>query len=257
MTFLTRMKAAAKAASLHLLISSAVAALSALLVFTLWFPLPYRKLAGGMQLFWLIVAVDLVTGPLLTLVIFNPLKRRSELVRDIGLIAVIQAFAFGYGLHALSMARPVWLAFEVDLFRIVTRADIDPTLLPEAQSGLARLGYAGPRTIAAHVPKPGDADHLQSVQLAMAGVPPAIQPKYWRGYETQRAQVKKAAKPVNQLRARGAAYAATLDAALVKYGLNESSTGYLPLHSRDDTSWIVLVDRADANVVGYAPLDAY
>ena len=79
MNFSLRFRPALKAASWHVLCSVGVALLAAAVVFGLWYPFPYRDLSGGRELFFLVVAVDVVCGPLLTLVLFNPAKPRAEL----------------------------------------------------------------------------------------------------------------------------------------------------------------------------------
>src|SRR5690349_15163657 len=99
----------AKAAAIHLSLSAAVAGLGAYLVFGLWFPLPYRNMAGGQTLFNLVVSVDLVMGPALTFVAFNRSKRTQVLVRDLAIIGIMQLAALAYGLHVMFIARPVAL----------------------------------------------------------------------------------------------------------------------------------------------------
>ena len=91
-----RFKFAAKAAFVHFGLSLLVGAIVAFLVFTLWFPYPYRELAGGRELFILVMAVDIICGPLLTFVLFSPTKPRKELITDISLIAFIQILALFY-----------------------------------------------------------------------------------------------------------------------------------------------------------------
>ena len=108
----SRFRSAARAAVAHLLCSVGVALLAGALVFGLWFPYPYRELAGGRELFLLIVAVDVVCGPLLTMVLYNPAKPRAELWRDLGLVVIIQLAALGYGLHVVWQSRPVYLVQE-------------------------------------------------------------------------------------------------------------------------------------------------
>src|ERR1043165_7159180 len=75
----TRMRAASRAAVIHLGFSALVGLTTAAIVFGLWFPYPYRDVAGGQYLFMLLVSVDVVCGPLLTMVLFSPLKSRREL----------------------------------------------------------------------------------------------------------------------------------------------------------------------------------
>ncbi|HFB0979533.1 TPA: fimb protein, partial [Neisseria gonorrhoeae] len=67
-----RWRFALKSAGWHLLISLLVAGLAALLVFKVWYPYPYAELTGGLSLYQLVVAVDIVCGPLLTLILASP-----------------------------------------------------------------------------------------------------------------------------------------------------------------------------------------
>ena len=65
----SRWRFALKMAGYHLLVSLFLAGMAALLVFKVWYPYPYAELTGGLQLYKLVVAVDVVCGPLLTLVL--------------------------------------------------------------------------------------------------------------------------------------------------------------------------------------------
>lgn len=115
-----RLKFAVKASAIHLIASALIAVAAAAIVFFVWFPFPYRALAGGQKLFWVLVAVHVACGPLLTLIVFDPKKPRSELKFDFTVIALIQIVCLCYGLYALSSARPVVLAFETDRFVAVS-----------------------------------------------------------------------------------------------------------------------------------------
>ena len=120
--------------SVHFGLSLLVAAIVAVLVFTLWFPYPYRELAGGRELFMLVMAVDIVCGPLLTFVLFSPTKPKKELITDISLIAVIQIIALCYGIWTVWQVRPLFVVQEADRFNIISAANIaseDIKLLPE------------------------------------------------------------------------------------------------------------------------------
>ena len=76
-----------RAAAIHLALSVAVAGLAGLLVFALWYPYPYREISGGRELFLLVVAVDIVIGPLITFAVFNRAKPVAELRRDLAVVA--------------------------------------------------------------------------------------------------------------------------------------------------------------------------
>ena len=54
---------------IHFVASTFVALLALGLVFGLWYPHPLQKAAGVTMLYLLLIGVDLVIGPLLTLVV--------------------------------------------------------------------------------------------------------------------------------------------------------------------------------------------
>lgn len=252
-----RIRPAVIAAFKHLLICLLVAAVVAALVFGLWYPSPYGELSGGQGLFWLIVAVDVVCGPLLTLVIYNPKKPRAELVRDIGLVVLIQLAALGYGLHSLMQARPVWLAYEKDLFRVVSLPDLMPGTLEQAPPDLQALSLVGPKPLGVRLAQGTDADFLQNVQQSMAGNHPAFRPGRWVPYAEQAAQAAAAARPLAELQSRHADQSALIDQAVQRSKRSADTLGFLPLATEHPTGWVVLLDRSTGEPLGYLPLDGW
>ena len=103
-----------KAAGVHLLVSTVIVGLAALLVFYVWYPGELSTMLGGLELFFFVVICELALGPLVSLVIFNPAKPRRELVRDYALVVVVQLAALSYGLYAVALSRPVFLVFVKD-----------------------------------------------------------------------------------------------------------------------------------------------
>jgi hypothetical protein len=244
-----------KAAGLHLLASGFVAALSAALVFMVWYPPPYAALAGGASLFLLIVGVDVVLGPALTAVVASPGKSLAELTRDLAVIVIVQFAAFGYGVYTMALARPVLLVFEVDRLRVVTAADIDSASLRDAPLALRQLSWTGPRMIAAI--KPTDPiEQMQSVELGLAGVDLAMQPKQWREYAVRAAEVWRIARPVSVLLTRYPQAAGEVARIAKEAGQPAQALRFLPLMSRSQ-SWVTVVAEPDAKVVGYLPVDGF
>ena len=121
----SRFQAAFKAMTVHLGLSLLVAAAVALFVFTLWFPYPYRELAGGSELFILVIAVDLVCGPLLTIVLYSPTKPKREILTDISLIVAIQLLALCYGIWTVWQVRPLFVVQEADRLTIISKANLN------------------------------------------------------------------------------------------------------------------------------------
>lgn len=257
MSLALRLKTAAGVALKHLLLSLLVAALVAALVFGVWYPKPYGELSAGQGLFLLIVAVDVVCGPLLTLVIYDLKKPRTELARDIGLVVLIQLAALGYGLNSLMQARPVWLAFEKDLFRVVSAPDLMPGSLNQAPEALRSLSLTGPKPLGVRLAQSSDPDFLQNVQQSMAGNHAAFRPDRWVPYAQQAAQAGKAARPLTALQTRYPEHAALIDAAVRRSGREAATLGYLPLATEQPTDWVVLLDRSSGEPMGYLPLSGW
>ena len=255
-SFQQRVRGATKVSGLHLCASALIALITAAVVLGFWFPFPHRHLADGQRLFWIMVGVDVVCGPLLTLVLFNPAKSRRELRLAKSLVAVIQLAALAYGLYSISLARPVIQAFETDRFAVVSAAEIDPGQLPQAPPAWRTLPWNGPRLIGTR-PARND-EMLLDIDLSLQGIGPGARPSWWQPYEQSIPAVQRRMKKLADLRAaRPAAEQALIDQAVRQTGQPLEALFYLPLTSRkklDD--WIVLLN-AEAVIVGYAPVSGF
>ncbi len=259
-----RIKQAFRAAAGHLLISLAVATIVALLVFKFWFAPPFRELAAGAELFWLIVGVDVVCGPLLTLVVFNPAKSRGELIRDLSLVAVIQLLALGYGVHTLSYARPVALVFEVDRFRLVTFADLDEADAVHTPQWARPWNFSPPRTVGVRKAA-SPTEMIASIDASLQGVESSQRPSWWQDYSLTASQALQRSRSLSELRAKHPTQTALLAAAaseasadpLAQETGDPNALRWLPLVTRRVTDWVALIDPTTARIRGYIHLDGY
>src|SRR6187402_2895116 len=121
-----------RAPLLHATASLLVALTVSAVIFLVWFPGAYATIAGGLNLFFIIVAVDVVSGPFLTAVVADPKKPTRAFRRDVFVIALVQVAALAYGVYVMSMARPVATIFEVDRMRVISAAEVDPEDLNDA-----------------------------------------------------------------------------------------------------------------------------
>lgn len=243
------------ASGIHLGISLCVAVFAAALVFGLWYPYPYGEISGGRELFFLVVAVDVIMGPLITLAIFNRAKPRRELLIDFTVVGLLQLAALGYGLWTVFAARPVHLVFEYSRMTVVHAIDVDADLLAKAPTSLQKLPVTGPTVIALRRFK-NPAEQFDATTAALKGFPLAARSDLWQAYEPVRADVLKEAKPVAELRARFSNQAAQIDRAIAATGKPVTDLRYLPLLSRK-TAWTVLLDTTTAEPLGYLPLDSF
>lgn len=243
------------ASGIHLGISLVIAGLMAWLVFRLWYPYPYSEISGGRELFILVMAVDVVMGPLITLMIFNRAKPRRELMLDLSLVGLLQLAALGYGLWTVFEARPVHLMFEYHRLAVVHAADVDPIALRQAPLALQALPLTGPTLLSLRPFKNAD-EQLQSTMLALNGVPQAVQPALWQSWNAARAEILKESRPVSELKERFAAQSALIEKSLAATGRPADALRYLPLVA-SKTGWTVLIDVQSTEPVGFLPLDSF
>jgi len=244
----------ARAALFHLLGSALIAALAAALVFFLWYPPPYDRLAGGVGLFVLIISVDVVMGPLITFAVFNRRKPMAELRRDLAIVVLLQLGALGYGLNTMFVARPVVLALEGAKFRVVPAVDVLTEELDKAPRELSAMSLTGPRLV--RTAPISDKDRLDALEKAMAGSDVGSRPSYWRVWDdTGRSEAKAVAKPLRKLKEGYPDRAPEIDAAVSDTGLKPDAIAYIPVLSRFANA-VVLIDARSGDPVGFAPLDA-
>lgn len=245
-----------RAATIHLGLSVLVATLAALLVFAVWYPYPYREVSGGRELFQLVVAVDIVLGPLLTFTVFNRAKPRAELRRDLAVIVLLQLAGLGYGLWTVQLARPVHMVFEIDRFRVVHQVDVPEELLGRAPAGVTAIPWGGPTLLALrefHSAK----ENTEMTLAALQGISLSARPELWQPYESARSRVLAAARPVAELKSRFPKRADEIDTLLRTTRHDPAAVAYLPLIARKETAWTVFLDAGTAEVIGYLPLDSF
>lgn len=246
-----------KFALIHLGISLIVAALVALLVFGFWYPYPYGNLTGGLHLFLLIIGVDLVCGPLCTLILANSKKSRRELALDLSLVALVQIAALGYGLYSVQLARPAVLAFEADRMVVVTAAEIDTDDLPNAPEKFQHLPWFGMQKVSIRKAK-NEQEFFESVNLSLEGVEPSIRPSWWQPFDAGISQIKEkmTALATAKFDKLDAAKLTKLEKAVAETGLPKEKLFFLPLTSKYRKDWLVLLDE-NAVFVGFAPVSGF
>ncbi|NMM09719.1 MAG: pilus assembly protein [Polaromonas sp.] len=245
------------AAFIHLGISLALAALAALLVFLVWYPYPYREISGGRSLFLLVVSVDVIMGPLMTLVVFNRSKPRRELRRDLTIIGLLQLAALTYGLWTVAVARPVHLVFEIDRFRVVHAIDIPADLLSHAPVDLQQLPLMGPTLLSVREFKDGK-ESFDATMAALQGVSLSARPDLWQSYLKAKPKVIAHAHPLDELKNRFPARSAEIDRAVADLSPTRPATSvrYLPMIGRN-SFWTVLIDVNTAEVIAFVPIDSF
>ena len=191
-----------KAFALHLLTSATVLTLILGSLYFGWYRWPGWYLTDVTKVIVVMVCVDVVLGPTLTLIIANKNKPRRELARDIGIIAFVQLCALGYGSVSLWNGRPMYYAFSEIVLQLVQAYDIDANearLGREQNPALAPHWYNLPRWIWAPLPK--DADTRQQIVAAAVGGGDDVisMPRYFKPWEEGLSELRGQLKKVDNV----------------------------------------------------------
>lgn len=240
-----------QAAALHLGISIAVAACVFLTVRWLWYPGLLFDLAGGRDLFILIVAVDIVVGPLITLIVFKPGKWGLRF--DMFTIAALQVAALAYGLWSISLSRPVYVVFVKDRFELTRANDIDePEAARAAGTPYERLSWTGPRYVGVDFPKDPSLQ-FEIMMSASAGRDINTYPRFFVPYEQRAASAAEKAQPVAGLKPYNPGREGEVEALAAKYGRQARDLAFLPLKTGKADLTVILAANTGA-VLGLEPL---
>jgi hypothetical protein len=229
----------------HLLGSGAAALVSSGLVFLVWYRWPLAAATGVTEIFLLLLAVDVVMGPFMTLVVFNPAKK--ELKRDLAVILLLQICALLYGLYAVFVPRPVYLAFNVDRFDLIYANDLTNEKLrkvvdPRFQS----VPLFGTEVIAARTPDSVKARNDILFSATAGGDDLPQMPQYYVPYQQLKVDVQKHIRPLQELKSFNAEKTAAIDALGSKYAAIPGGIGFVPLRGKvKDLTVIVRRDSAE------------
>jgi hypothetical protein len=235
-----------RAAGTHLLICVAIAAAVITLMLGVWYPGPLFEAAGGSGLLYILVGVDVVIGPLITLVVFKSGKRGMKF--DLAAIGLMQLAALAYGVHIVLLVRPAFIVFIKDRFEMATAADLDPADLAAARYPQFRSPpWTGPLLAAADVPT-DPVERTKVVLAAMSGRDLQNFPRYFVPYAERAAEVLAQADTIEHLRRIEPAIGRVVDEYLRSSGTPEADVRSLLLRTR--FAWVaVLIDPKTAQPV--------
>jgi hypothetical protein len=235
-----------QAAGTHLLICVGIAAVAITIMLGLWYPGPLFEAAGGSGLLYLLVGVDVVLGPLLTLIVFKSGKRGMKF--DLTMIGTVQILALIYGMHIVFLARPAFIVFDRDRFELVTAVELDAADLARAKHAEFRsVGWGGPRFVAADLPT-DPAERRALVDAALTGRDLKHMPRYFVPYAERTKEVLAGSVSTARLRATETTSGRAVDKYLASSGTRDDDVRAVMLRTR--FAWlVVLVDPRTAQPV--------
>lgn len=242
-----------KASFIHLLISLVIVSSVAAYIIYFWYPPALMHMAKADRLLMLIGGVDLVVGPLLTLIIYKANKRHLKF--DLAIIGLIQVVFLGYGLYTTWNSRPVFLVAVPDRFELVFANEITPKRLAEAKiERFKTLSFTKPELVGAPMPRNiKERDHIMNSAISGQGDIQTM-PKYYVDYSSTVKNLLEHAKPLNPGKDLSVSDAKVLRQAAKSYGFNSADVRYLRLASSRGFA-VTLVKANTGEILGHVDVD--
>lgn len=251
----TRVFSRWQAAGLHLTASFTLAILAALLLFGVWYPQPYTQAAGADRLIMLLIGIDLVLGPLLTLIVYKHGKKGMAF--DIAFIATVQVAALVYGMSVIAQSRPVFVVVSKDMTFLTTAIGVsDEDLAAAKEPAFGHRSWTGPVLVAA--PEPDTAKGREELmESGLAGKDINALPRFFAPFAKAGAGVIRNSLPFGALTAH-ASTRVPAESFAAERGLAVEDLYVQPLRGSDPEKDLTIVfDLRDQSVVGVIAVDPW
>ncbi len=236
-----------KAGGIHFAICAAVAVLLYALLHSIFYPAPLLRAVGGLEIFLIILACDVIIGPLLTTIVYRVGK--SSLRFDLTVIALLQIAALGYGLHTLWTGRPVYLAALGHRVDLIQASDIQDKNLEDAKAVLPRFG---PRWVGVNPPKDRQERDKVMWQAIAGGGDYGHLPKYHAPIESMHVEMLSRAESIENLKKFNEGREAQIDEWFAAQKIDPAKAKFQGLKApRHDMA--VVLDATTGRVLAIAP----
>lgn len=238
---------------IHLTGSAVVVGTLCAVIFFVWYPAPYFAAKGASGVLLVLIGVDLILGPTLTLILFRP--RKPGLVFDLSVILTIQLAALVYGTTALYQERPYYLVFAVDRLEILAYKDVDSSMIEYEE--LRRKPFIGPILAVASLPEGQDEFQRLLEETAFEGKPDIERrPEFWSPYANRSDDVIARAKSLAELLERYPETRTEISKLTESLDAEIDDLAYIPLVGRE-TSFAFVIDAETATPIDIIDVDPW
>lgn len=232
----------------HFGISAAVVGAVGLGMFLAWYPPPWFAHDGGWQVLRIIIFVDVVLGPLLTLVVFR--RGKPGLRRDLAVIGGLQLAALLYGGGVMFLYRPAFVVYAESNFFTAPWADVKAATRDLERIEQLRLAR-GPALVYLHLPD-DPAERARLRRAAGRGGPPlTVLGDHYEGLSSARWQeIFARTIPIETLARENPEVARDLARFLDEHPFRVEQLAFVPVTCRYGIIMLVF-DRGTKEVVGW------
>lgn len=230
-----------KAFLIHGLVSISVALLVIGLVFFIWYPSPLAKAVGVTHIFLMMLVIDVILGPLLTLLVYK--QGKKTLLFDLTIIVVLQVSALCYGLWTVYQGKPAWLVFNADRFDVVRIIEIDKRKINQVKDKYRTLSLFSPKWVASIAPQNIEENNDILFEAVFAGIDIAQRPELYQDLNDVKDKIKNKAQGLELLNNYN--NKTDVEKILAKY---PKADAWLPLKA-NAIDMVVLVNKESASII--------
>ncbi|MCP0911177.1 type IV pilin accessory protein [Acinetobacter pseudolwoffii] len=210
-------------------------------VFFVWYPTPLATAVGVTQIFLMMLAIDVIIGPILGWLVYKEGKKTLKF--DLSVIITIQIAALCYGVFSIEQGRPVWLVYNVDRFELVRKNEIVTEHLDQAQSQFQQLSWFKPQFVATEFSKDANQRSEDMFAEVFNGISIAQRPERYVELTQAKTQIQQRALPLKELEQYNSK--TEVEKTLAKY---PKADAWLPLKA-NAVDMVVLIDKEKAEVI--------
>lgn len=215
----------------HLLISALIAASVVFVVYGIWHPAPLAKAVGVHHIFLMMLAIDVILGPILTLIVAK--EGKKSLKFDLTVIVMVQLMALVYGVYNITTNRPVYIAYDTERFELIQAGDIPKEELKKAEPSYQNLSFGRPNFVAIKKIKDEKDRSDRLFTELQTGVSPAMRPVFYEPITNQN-DLYDTLRPLEEL---------------YKYNKKEQVDGILARYPSADGFYTLLAYNEDMTVL--------
>ena len=224
----------------HLSISLLIALFVIGLVFFIWYSSPLAKAVGVAHIFLMMLAIDVIVGPVLGLLVYK--EGKKSLKFDLTVIILLQLSALCYGIYSIEQGRPAWLVYYADRFELVRKNEIIQDNITKALPQYQQSSWFKPQYVTVEFSEDVNQRNDDMFTEVFGGISLAQRPERYVELNKAKKQMQQRAQKLELLQQYN--NKADVEKILAKY---PQATAFLPMKA-NAVDMTVLIDQK-ANVV--------
>lgn len=225
----------------HLFCSLLIALIIVGIVFFVWYPQPLASAVGTVDIFWMLIIIDIILGPILGFIVYKAGKKSLKF--DLTLIIAIQILALIYGIYTLEQGRPAWIVYSVDRFEVIRKNDLIKNNIQQALPEFQKEPILYPEFATLEFAKDISKRNDDMFAEVFTGVSLPQRPELYTSFDLVQIVKQARWKSIRELKSYNDP--SLVDKILVNY---PNANAYYPLkaHAKD---MVVLINKEQAAVV--------